>query len=171
MLNQTVYKIEETGEDFEGKFMYKHMILTTEQYQDILNNNIRIDELAVNIQVDFISVLRNDKINFMHTTSPSNKEFILNNGLKIKYDEFFDLGLGIYAIKKDSLQGLENLKTFVAEGYEDEEILIITGYYTGSYTECIYGSNHEGYIVLFDNVDSKNITNFNIMLVDDFLFM
>ena len=167
------YIINPTG-GYKDDYMFNHMILSIEQYNAILADNPDIIKFADANNVHFISVKKNGSIEFLHVTSPANDELIEQSGLKINEDEYvMDLGKGIYAIldtKDVTYKGMDNLKTYIAEGYADNEILIVQGYYTGEYLECMYGYQHEGYIVLLNNVPSKDIWNIRTETIDDFLF-
>jgi len=169
MLESETYKIEQTGGKHDDH-MFKHMILTEEQYEEILKSGTELIKIAEESQVDFISVRKNNKITFKHISAVENESSINKSGLSFHDDEFiYDLGKGIYVIEESDEQALDNLKTYVAEGFEDDEILLVTGWYTGEYTKCVYGFQHEGYIVLSKNVDDGDICCLYPESLDEFL--
>lgn len=52
--------------------------------------------------------------------------------------------------------------------YDYDKILVIRCKYSSYYTKCIYGEEHEGYLLLIDDIKPSNLT-FEVMRVSDFL--
>lgn len=154
-------RIESTGYCV-GKFLFKNLILTQQEYLQITD----LKAFAEQNQVDFISIETEREIDYIHLTNVDNVDFIEQNGL-IKKDDVSDLGIGIYVVDKNNFDGIDNLKTYF-EDYGDEEIGIITGIYKGKYLECVYGYGHKGYIVI--KADKIEYNNLDTISIDDFLF-
>lgn len=117
-----------------------------------------LDKLSNDLEVDFISVEKEGKLDFIHISNIEYKNDIEKYGLF--YGEG-DLGTGIYIVDKNNTEGIDNLKTFISESfnYDEEKLLVVKGKYNGKYIECIYGYNHKGYVVVKNEISQANISN------------
>jgi len=164
MYDRFKIRIENTGQIEEIKYLYKHLILTNDELIKIHN----IKEFAENLELDFISVEKKGRLKFLHISNIECKNDIEEYGLLSSEG---DLGIGIYIVDKNNEEGIENLKTFISESYnkEDMKLLIVEGNYNGKYYECIYGYGHKGYIVVNDKILKDNISNIYEENIDIFL--
>lgn len=172
--------IGEVDEDMEYNDIIKnkneyciteHMVISKKEKESILKYYDSIEKFAKEHNIDFISEkINGNSINFIHLSDIRKEQSIRKNGLLCSYCSYeADLGFGIYAIESNCYKGLDNLKSFF-EDYEKEEVLVIKGIYNSSYTKCIYGQGHEGYIVLEDDVPPTKLS-MEIMNIDDFLLL
>lgn len=172
--------IGEVDEDMEYNDIIKnkheyciteHMVISKKEKESILEYYDSIEKFAKENNIDFISEeINGTSINFMHLSDIRKEQSIRKNGLLGQYcSEEADLGFGIYAIESNCSKGLDNLKTFF-EDYDKEKVLVIKGTYNLSYTKCIYGEGHEGYLVLEDNIHPDKLS-MEIMNIDDFLLL
>lgn len=161
------YGIQDTGGDGEG-YLFKHLTLTEGEYEKIISTR-SLKEIAKEQQVDFISVIKEGRVRFLHVSNEYNYDSIDKNGLQANADGFTgDLGIGIYVIDESNKTALDNLKTYVMD--ESNDLLLVDGYYYGPYTECVYGEQHEGYIVLLANsIPEHQVLTLEVESVDDFL--
>lgn len=159
-----ILNIERTGGK-NGDFLFNHLVLSEKELREVES----IEELAEKHDIDFISVERNNSINYYHVTDIDNYESINEKGLLYNQNNEWvgDLGKGIYAVEQGNHIAIDNLQSYVAELVGGDDILIVEGVYTGIYTECIYGYGHEGYIVFKGNTD--NIIDLIDCEVNDFL--
>ena len=170
ILNKFTDRIQQTGEIKKNDFMFKHIVFTEEELKEI-QNNMSLKDIANTLNVDFISIVRNDSIDFIHVSNI--KYTYYNDGLKAGR-HIGDLGKGIYVINKNDPEAIDNLFNFLTEQYEsddeesDEELTIITGTYKGEFTECIYGYGHRGYIVL--NCDEIKPEYIDVDIIDTIEF-
>lgn len=128
----------------------KHLVVTENQLEKLEEKNIDLDFIADQLVIDFISVEKQDNINFLHIASVESLEFIEKNGLKEEKDGsdwIPDLGSGVYVIEERNIDAMISLQDYMSEDSRDE-ILIVIGQYIGKYTECIYGEGHKGYLAL-----------------------
>lgn len=171
-----MFSIEQTaGNLIANDFIFKHAVLavdldvSTQEFADLL------DELKIQLKVDFISKLMRQSLEFIHVTSVENVNSILENGLiPSKGNYVSDLGQGTYVVNEDDVKGIENLKNYVVSQYlnydnlifleeeeleflEEQEIAIIKGYYSGTIKECLWGYNHEGYIVINEVIPPEQL--------------
>ena len=166
-MNRFIYGIQSTGGDEEG-YLFKHLTLTEEEYEKTVRTR-SLEEIAKEQQVDFISVRKEGRVRFLHVSNEYNYDSIDKNGLQSNADGFIgDLGIGIYVVDESNKIALDNLKTYVMD--ESNDLVLVDGYYYGPYTECVYGEQHEGYIVLLTNsIPEHQILTLEVESVDDFL--
>lgn len=153
--------IERTG-DIGNAYLFKTLTVNQQEYNNI---NVDLKLFAEQNEVDFICLEKEGEIKFIHLTDSDAIDFIEENGL-VKTDNIADLGIGIYVVEVNNIDAVDNLKTFIVDS-EDKEITIAEGYYNGKYTECIYGYQHEGYIII--NEDNLEINFADIITIEDFL--
>lgn len=146
------------------EFLFQHLVLSISSAID----ESELEKLADIHRVDFISQVEEGTINFIHVSYPSQLKSIKERGL-IASSESSDLGVGVYLIEEDDVEGTENLLTYV-ETLMQEEILIIKGTYQGEYMRCIYGESHEGYIVVKETVLPNNIEDWSKKTQEDIWF-
>lgn len=160
--------VEKSGDIGNNEFFFEHIILET--YEESLLEDLVAKNKNNNL---LISVKKNDTIDFIHVSLLENKNAIETTGI-IASNNIGDLGQGVYAVYKSGLEaiiGMENLKDYVSEQYDNENfVIVVTGTYTGEYLECIHGKNHEGYLVLKENVLVENINDIEIVDIDNFFF-
>ena len=138
-------RTEKTGELHDGDFLFTHLVLTEAEWEEIKASTNR-EKFPFGLKVDFVSVLRNGGLEYLHVTD-ADRNYIEQNGLK-EGRYVGDLGRGIYVVEESNPEAVANLMDFLSEYKEEEELTLVKGYYKGQYTECIYGYGHEGYIVL-----------------------
>lgn len=168
-------KISFSGYLDEDDYLYKHLVLTATEYEKLSFTHSAL-ELSEILNVDFISIIYEGEVSFIHISDVDCEEEILSTKKLIgtenaKYDLYDDIYKdGVYAIKEDSDIGLENVKDYFMDKRKDE-LLIVRGEFEGKYKECIFGEGHEGYLVLLkENSNYKNIET-EIYSIDDFLFL
>lgn len=169
-------KIEQTAgyKNVEKDCIFRHAILTQQEWEKLNSSNTFEDFISTN-QLDFISIQEEREIEFLHITSPEHLESIRSNGLCIKRSKeqnnhfIPDLGEGIYVIEKDNETAIDNLKTYLEEKEEDE-IMIVEGDFKGKFTRCVWGLDHEEYIVINSTIPEKDLSNWYDMKIEDFLF-
>lgn len=156
-------------------FLFRHLILTVEQWEMIMENLAEDFEVFCRQErIDFVSVQRQGDLDFLHLTSVENLDSISSVGLSASPFEgtvswISDLGEGIYVISEDDLIGLDNLQTYCMDWKEDE-VSIVTGSYVGPYLECVKGFQHEGYVVLQTSCIKGSDLETNIESLDEFLW-
>ncbi|WP_275372535.1 hypothetical protein [Clostridium tertium] len=155
--------IFDTGGDLnqaEG-CVFRHLVLDEYQLDEIKERGYTLFDIAEDLNIDFISLKRNKEIEFIHITSLENKNSIEENGLVIRESSHIpDLGSGIYVISEDTSyeEAIANLKDILEETYgRNDTAAVVRGHYSGPYSECVYGDNHHGYIVLKYNVPSCDL--------------
>lgn len=168
--NQIQFKLEKTGifdEDIEP--LFTHLILSSmDDFHKL--KNIEWKNLMEEFEIDFISVKRECiKKEFIHITDIDSSDNINDFGFKIPTDVSGDLGVGVYFIDNNNIDGKINLENYIYDNYnEDDEIAVITIEYTGDYLECVLGDNHKGYIIIKSAIPEKNITNIDYINAEDF---
>lgn len=150
------------SEQIEETTAWIHLILTKEQYE------------ALEKDFDFkvfgdilISVEEVGLVNFIHCFYVENLDSIKKQGLLVAYsskdpDYIPDMGYGIYVEEGDNAYEIsDELAGFLINRYdgEDAEVGYVEGMFTGKYLRCIYGYEHEGYIVLKEDVTLDMINN------------
>jgi len=145
MLDKFATRIEKTGELYNGDFLFTHLVLTEGEWEKIKASTDR-EKFPFGLKVDFVSVLRDGGVEYIHVTD-ADRNYIEQNGLK-EGRYVGDLGRGIYVVEESNPEAVANLMDFLSEYKEEEELILVKGYYKGPYTECVYGYGHEGYIVL-----------------------
>lgn len=144
-----------TGKFDEDEYLFRTLELTETEFQNLEHEDLK--QLEEKYKVDFITVERNAEIGFLHYADITCYDFIQENGLKTREGNIGDLGQGIYAIYNKSdhtklgmhLEGEDNVCTWL-EGHESEEIVEVEGVFKGTYTECVHGYQHKGYLLLKD---------------------
>lgn len=155
--------IVNTGGPLDISFAFKMMMIDDEK-------EFSLEEVKL-MNVDFVCVKRTGPINFIHVSDVENRLSIDETGLKIsKRDWIPDLGKGIYCVKEEDDEGLNNLKDYISENEDSDYIIVVNGNYNGDYLECIYGVGHKGYIVLLNDVPVENISGIENVSVSDFLW-
>lgn len=145
-----------SGNSIDG-YKHKTLVLTEEEYEYI-QDYIGLEIFALENDIDFINVIYNDTIEFIHYSNKNNEDSIKNNGLIIQDSNIImDLGIGIYVVEKNDEIAIDNLSCYIEELNLENDILKITGVYSGEYEKCVYGSEHEGYIVILDDIPPNNI--------------
>lgn len=113
---------------------------------------------------------RYGEVAFVRVSSTHMYQDILENGIyHIDEDYIMDLGRGIYAAEFNNECGVDNIKTYI-ENFETEDILVITGVYTGRYYECITIGDHQGYLLFKQPIPSECIQEVIQTTVSDFLY-
>lgn len=163
--------------EYTGKFKYEedknaifiHLTITKEEL-NFIERNYNLNDFAKKYNIDFISLICNGEICFEHYSNVNNKENIKEKGLIIQKNDFIsDLSNGIYVIQSSDFIGKDNLNNYFKNcKLEDKEILKVTGIYNGPYKICIYGLNHENYIVIPKNIKPKDISTEICFLEDEF---
>lgn len=155
-------RVEETGGFLnpQDEKMFKCLTLTEEEYDFLIKEKKDVysflKKFAKKNKIDFICVQYNKEISFIHTSSVENKESIEKDGLlDLTYDFIMDLGQGIYVVEEYDREGMENLDKYLENEYD---ILYVCGTYNGPFKKCIYGVDHEGYVVLEKDVPKENIS-------------
>ena len=160
---------------FSGKIekseIFMHLILDEIDVLILRDNNISFRTLAEQCQVDFIAVRKYGQISFRHFASMDSYDFINQNGLHSKDpNSILDLGDGVYVIrsKYEDVSGYDNVLNWLGEhlDHHTKEMLLVEGTYDGEYHECVYGYQHEGYIVLKTPVPAEKIENISDVDVD-----
>lgn len=169
-INDIMKKIQLTGYfkyELEDDASFKHLELTKEEF-DFVTSECSIEEFADKNNIDLISLICEGKIDFIHYTYVSNEKSILEKGLLIGNSEYFcDLGFGIYAIEKNDNVGKDNLNVYF-EGFQDDEALEVSGSYEGVYSKCIYGEEHENYIVIPKPIKKDALKTKKILIEEEF---
>lgn len=102
--------------------------------------------------INLFSVERNKTLNFYHVTTRKALQSIQLNGLNAGTNRENNLGTGVYVVDATSDEGVYNLLEYLYEirytALYAEELAVIRGNYTGTYTECISGGLHEGFICI-----------------------
>lgn len=159
-------RLEKTGgykHMIEKDFIFKHLVLTPEEYEIYGDNLI---EITIDNDISFVSVKRNGLIPIMHVSTIDKKEIILKEGLKvIEKDWISDLGEGLYVVNSDDIDSVESLRDYISELYEDEdeELIVVFGEYEGEYYECVFGEGHCGYIVIKNSIPDIYIEPMTVM--------
>lgn len=161
-------QLQSTGGDETG-YLFKHLILTEEEYTSFTSDQIK--ELAKQQNIDFISVQMKGSIDYYHTAEGWKEDFINENGIISTNDWVHDLGKGIYVVQQTDGEAVYNLKTYVGEGYDmDDRIIVIEGSYRGPYLKCVFGDQHRGYIVLqTEKINAEDINDIHKMSIEEFL--
>lgn len=147
------------------EFLFQHLVLPISS----TINESELEKLADIHQVDFISQVEEGTINFIHVSYTSQLTSIKEIGL-IASSESSDLGVGVYLIEEDDVEGTENLLTYVETLMQEEDILIVKGTYQGRYIRCLYGEGHEGYIVVKETISPSLIEDWSEKTQDDIWF-
>lgn len=116
-------------------------------------------------------IKRYSKVEFLHVCFPeyNTEDNILENGLThIETDYVGDLGIGIYAVDTNNLNGVENLKNYL-ENIDEGNVLVVTGEYIGKYYECITKGDHNGYILIDAPIAPNYINEVRLSTVSDFI--
>lgn len=157
----------------DDDFLFQHLVLEESLLERLKELGCTPDKLKELLDVDFISIKKHGEVDFLHTSHISNLESIENQGLVYEENPDFicDLGIGLYVIDKNSFEAIDNLATYVTNHYDynEEELVVVKGSYTGSYTECILGYKHEGYVVIKDKLDPSTL-DVDVESIDDFLY-
>lgn len=138
-----------------------HLTLTEEQFNALDNIfDFRVFEDIL------VSVEEEGEIDFVHYFYIEDMDSIKKDGLLISHSGkgryIPDMGHGIYVIKGDSAyDATDEVAEYLLERYDREnaEVGYVEGTYNGKYITCVYGSNHEGYIALKENVTPDMIKN------------
>ncbi len=128
-----------------GDFLFTHLVVAENELEEI-KSKTTLKEFASSLRVDFISVAKDDGLEYLHVID-TDRNYIEQNGLK-EGRYVGDLGRGLYVVEENNPEAVANLMGFLSEYKEEEELTLVKGYYKGPYTECVYGYGHEGYIVL-----------------------
>lgn len=165
----TAARIQKTGGDESG-YLFQHLILTEEEYKKMDRDTLK--KFSKENQIDFVSVQLTGTIDYYHVAESWKKTFIEENGIHATDEWVHDLGKGIYAVPQVDGEAINNLKTYVGEEFKiDDEIVIVEGTYKGPYLKCVYGDQHEGYIVLQrEHIPIEEIGDIYTMNIEDFLF-
>ena len=159
-IEEILKRIKRTGGNINEPiedYMFSCLSLSKEEYDEI-DNSIGIEVFCKQHDISFITIKYNKTINFIHYSDVDNEEDIKRLGLiNVDSDWVPDLGLGIYVIEEKDIDALDNLMDYFGEKDDEEELLKVTGTYTGPYEECIYGEGHEGYILIPHDVKPDNI--------------
>lgn len=170
-LKDILRNIEYTGRynyEKQSDALFKHLILTKTELS-FIEKLYNLKDFAKEYKIDFISLKCNGKIEFEHFSDIDNEESINEKGLIVgKEDWICDLGTGIYVVEEDDFTGKDNLNTYYENANSNDKLLKVTGSYEGDYTICIYGLNHEKYIVIKQNILSKNISTEIITIEEEF---
>lgn len=154
-------KIIETGiySFLDNQPMFKVMVLNT-------NENLSDDhsEISEN-DIDFVIKEMEGSIKFFHYTDELSLKSILDNGFVIEdKDTVPDLGIGVYCVLDTTdvgiYAGFDNIFNYFRDcgAYEVSEIECL---YDGKYYLCIYGEEHEVYIVIpEENIDKIVINDY-----------
>lgn len=147
----------------ENNTMWKHLILTEEQYIS-LDKEIDLD----NLKDILISIKRYGELDFIHYFNVEDMKSIKTEGLLVSYsksssDYIPDMGYGIYAIEgKYSHDMPDNIAELLLNRYEGDEIVgYVVGKYNGEYLECVNQASHEGYILLKEDISLESIEDIN----------
>lgn len=147
-------------------FFFQHLVLPL----DSNASHDELEKLASIHQVDFISKVEEGTISFVHVSRPEHLLSIQNYGL-LASEYVGDLGAGIYLIEEDDSVATENLMDYLESlCKEGETLLIVKGTYHGTYTRCLYGEGHEGYVVVKETVLSDCISEWSEKKQDDIWF-
>lgn len=120
---------------------------------DIHNKRNALETICKEHNIDFISVSNNTRHSVSHIVSYDTYDYIEKNGFQINQEFVMDLGDGVYCFDLSSDDSVSNMMTYLDNSdlfEEDDEAMILKLSYTGKVTRCIYGENHEGYLVLKD---------------------
>lgn len=150
-------------------FLFQHLILEHGEEK----TKEELAELAQTHQVDFISKEEEGTFTFLHVTRPEHLDSIQENGLLASEDGYVgDLGYGLYVVDEEDTTALGNLLDYLEAALEDdeEELLLVQGSYTGTFTRCIYGDGHEGYIVIKSTVSHDLIEDWAVKNLEDVWF-
>lgn len=173
-IGKLIYTGRDEDEPIEGS-IFTCLRLTEQEFKKI-KESMSINQYAKENDISFVTIekvsTRTNPLNFIHITSYENIENIEEKGLVIPQTKWIsDLGKGIYVVEDNDVDGLINLQDYISElysqeltddyeeddDYEETYLAIIKGSYVGKYYYCVYGYQHEGYILLEDSVESKNI--------------
>lgn len=134
--------------------------------QLIINEFGTLSDFSEEFELDFVICKYNDVLEFNHISKVKNLNGILKDGLKAGTGDF---GYGIYIIPSDDEIANDNLKTYVSEmfDYNEKNILMIKGTYSGEYYKCIYGEGKEGYCIIESN--NIPILDYKIIKIEDYL--
>lgn len=179
-------KIEKTGGYNKSDCIFSHGIITEESYQQLIeidkaneNKNLLYDfevekkekiffkALSLSLNFDFLSILKEGKVEAKHITKKDNLASIAATGFAVEDSYILDLGKGIYAYLETD-DGVDNIKDYI-EDFEEERMTIINCLYEGLYMHCVYGKGHTDYIVMMNN-RGIIIDDHEEVYVDDFLF-
>ena len=160
-------EIKETGYLGDGIYLWKTMILETDEE---LPSKKELESLNVNL---VLKKFEGVDLNLVHYTSEDNYEGIVEKGILLPdlndENNNLDLGIGIYCIEEGNLDAELNIEKYL-ENYEEDYVSKFTFNFTGEYLECIYGEEHEGYILLAKNVPAKDIIEHDSEAVQDLLW-
>lgn len=164
--------IKDTGYLPNDEPLFRHLVISEEEL-DILNKNyIGLEKIANDLKIDFISVTLKGEVDFLHISQLSSFNFIIKNGLKPKNTSYIaDLGKGVYAVGIDDEKAIDNIKTYISELCDNDDIVIVNGTYEGEYTRCIYGEGHEGYLVFqgLKGLSADELDNWDTIKIEEFL--
>lgn len=153
----------------DDEYVYRHLVISKEELSYITNQECSLDRLCSKYSIDFVSVIEEGDLDFIHISKECNKNSIKSKGLiNINRGYIPDLGVGIYVVDSDDLVGLDNVKAYVSEHMDGLTLLLVKGTYNGVYKRCIYGEGREGYIVLNDDVPYSALS-LSVVDIDDFL--
>lgn len=163
--------IKEAGLLYDGdEPLFYNLVVSEIELNELLGVYGSYESISEHYKVDFISVHMKSEIDFIHLTDVRNQSGIEKLGLLVPNSEYIpDLGKGVYVVDVYSEKGFDNVKDYIAEKDNMEELLVIEGSYEGELEICVYGDGHEGYIVINNYIDPENL-DMRVMSVDDFLF-
>lgn len=156
----------------ETDYIFKTLICPSELYEryleyvESLNDsdewNRVFNYIVESTGLTFLAVEYVDEFTFVHITDVSNYDSIMKDGLVPNSSWVSDLGCGVYTIDDADYDAWDTLRSFVSDLDIGEEILTIKGNYSGRYLQCVYGDDHEGYIVIPDAILPDTFTEATI---------
>ena len=143
--------------------------LSKEEFDEI-DDSIGISDFCFDNHITFATIKYDGTIEFIHLSNPDNEDSIKQKGLIDIYPNWVsDLGKGIHVIKKNDFVGEDNLMTHFGTMQKDEELLKITGTYTGIYEQCVYGEKEEGSVIINQNIKPEDL-NIEVVTFRDFFY-
>ena len=159
-IEEILKRIERTGGNINESledYMSTCLSLSEDEF-DELNDSIGIDMFCLQYDITFITIKREGEINFVHYSNPNNEDSIKKIGLiNMDSEWIMDLGQGTYVIAEDNYIAEDNLLTYLSEKDNVDELLKVTGVYNGPYEECVYGVEHEGYILILHDIKPEDL--------------
>lgn len=156
-------RVTKTGGDPEMGYLFSHLVLDKE------SEHFSADEL----KVDFLSIVKDGPIDFIHVTSPNNLESMKEKGLILPTGDWIgDLGVGIYVVNEHDQNAIDYLANYLLDYNDsriDTELLVVTGRYNGSYELCIEGDGHEGYALIKEAIPVAELS-FEKTTLKDFIY-